>query len=102
MLGERLDGSPPQGVNNYGGILLATFFETSCRLLFFRNFFNGITLGGIFYATGGSTESEGTKTDILAWDAISEEWIDTGAMQSSRSRHAVTVVSFDDFQQYCN
>ena len=35
VLGERLDGSPPQGVNNYGGILLATFFETSCRLLFF-------------------------------------------------------------------
>ena len=68
----------------------------------FRNFFNGITLGGIFYATGGSTESEGTKTDILAWDAFSEEWIDTGAMQSSRSRHAVTVVNFDDFQQYCD
>ena len=101
MLGERLAGSPPQGVNNYGSILLATFLRHPVDYLF-RNFFNGITLGGIFYATGGSTESEGTKTDILAWDAFSEEWIDTGAMQSSRSRHAVTVVSFDDFQQYCN
>ena len=59
-------------------------------------------MGEIFYVTGGSTESEGTKTDILAWDTSSEEWINTGAMHNSRSRHAVTVVNFDDLQQYCD
>ena len=32
VLGERSAGSPPQGVNNYGSILLATYFETPCRL----------------------------------------------------------------------
>ena len=65
-----------------------------------RSYFNGITLNDIFHVTGGSSTGS-TNTEVLAWDPATEIWGKVGDMQQSRSRHAVTLVRYEDIQQYC-
>ena len=70
-------------------------------LLFLRMLLSGITLNGIFYVTGGTSNPGGSNQDeVYAWDSASETWNEVGNMREPRSKHAVTLIRYDDIEQY--
>ena len=46
---------------------------------------------------------DGSRRDnILEYNPETEEWLDIGKMKEARYVHAVSLVSHEDFAQWCN
>ena len=44
----------------------------------------------------------GHKKEILEFNHETESWIVIGAMKEPRENHAVSLVSIDDYEKWCN
>ena len=50
----------------------------------------------------GSSSPDSIRDDILEFNQETEEWTEIGTMTVPRHRHGVAVVSFADYDQWCN
>jgi hypothetical protein len=69
-----------------------------------RSYLAGGTLGGVFYVTGGSSETARGRTEkaVLAWDPAAEAWDPAGELLGPRFRHAVTSLHYSDISTQCS
>ena len=69
-----------------------------------RSFLAGGTIANVFYATGGSAETD-TRSEVtdevLAWAADTETWSLAGLSLVGRWKHAVTPVKYFDIFVHC-
>ena len=53
--------------------------------------------------TGGFTnEFNGYRTEIFEFNQETESWTEIGALKGPRCSHAVSAVSFNDYEKWCN
>ena len=53
----------------------------------------------IYFYSGGVDENPGN--DILEYDPETEKWTQIGTMREERLGHAVSVVDFEDYADFC-
>ena len=59
-----------------------------------------ISSGGHWWRNGNQCQFY--SKEILEFNQESDSWIEIGAMKEPRYIHAVSVVSFDDYEHWCN
>ena len=55
----------------------------------------------IYFYSGGQDETRYTMNDILEYDPETEKWTQIGTMREERLGHAVSVVDFEDYADFC-
>ena len=55
-----------------------------------------------FFFTGGSDDDYNVKNYILEYDPETKEWTQIGTMREARCVHAVSVVEFTDYADFCH
>ena len=53
-----------------------------------------------YFNSGGHDESY--RNEILEFDPETKKWSQIGKMREARSAHAVSVVNYEDYAEYCN
>ena len=54
-----------------------------------------------YLPSGGADDWDNTSNDILEYDPETEEWTQIGTMREARYGHAVSVVDFRDYAEFC-
>ena len=73
------------------------------RVLAFGNSFYLLFCDEIKCITlGGYDHFASPRKDILEFNQETESWTVIGAMKEQKSGHAVSVVSYDDYEKWCN
>ena len=57
-----------------------------------------------FYLLGGriSLDNTNTKNDILEYDPETKKWTQIGSLREARAAHAVSVLNFTDYAEWCD
>ena len=55
----------------------------------------------IYFNSGGMVNHITIRNDILEYDPETEEWTQIGTMREARYSHAVSVVDFRDYADFC-
>ena len=55
----------------------------------------------IYFYSGGQDETRYTMNDILEYDPETEKWTQIGTMREARDDHAVSVVKYEDYAEWC-
>ena len=66
------------------------------------NHFDRIKKKAVLSSLGGNVASSSSLDWILEFNPETESWTKIGTMKESRYNHAVSVVPFDDFANWCN
>ena len=67
-----------------------------------RSGLRAASIGGTVYVTGGYDYGDSTSfSDIQTWDPELSSWSKVGDMARARASHAVIVVDYHVFSQYC-
>ena len=56
---------------------------------------------GIYFHSGGLDDTITTRNEILEYDPETEEWTHIGTMREARETHAVSVVKYEDYADFC-
>ena len=71
------------------------------RVLCFGNSRFVIKEDSLRFISSGGNSPRGYRKDILEFNHESESWTGIGAMKEPKGLHAVSVVSFDDYEKWC-
>ena len=55
----------------------------------------------LFRFSGGVDNSNDVRNNIIEFDPETEEWQEIGTMKDARAVHAVSVVSYSDYADWC-
>ena len=55
----------------------------------------------VIYLYSGGNDGFSTRNDILEYDPETKMWKPTGAMKEAREDHAVSVVDYGDYADFC-
>ena len=72
------------------------------RMLLFGNLWLEIKYIKCISSGGTQVQGDAVMIDILEFNHATESWTVIGAMKEKRRRHGVSVVSFDDYEKWCN
>ena len=68
-----------------------------------RHVVYGVTIGNVFYITGGHLHSVTTvtTTSVVSYDPKSDSWQEAGTLSLPRAHHGTTAVPLDAMKTFC-